>query len=161
MSSDEEGAPQTDQLALVEQYKVYVNRSSDVSNRRLKTNRFYVSLLSGGIAAIGLLVQPQELSSIRVLGLGVIGVVGVALCVNWLFNIWSYEQLNEGKYAVIHDMEKKLPHSCYKEEWEKLDEGENNRTYLTHWKVERVVPGILALPYLLLALYAVWTLFEG
>lgn len=94
-----------------------------------------------------------------------IGLVGVALCVNWFFNIWSYKQLNAGKYKVIRDMEEDRPHACYTDEWnEYLDEGENFRTYLTHWKVERMVPAIPAVPYLLLFIYAVARLlgwFEG
>lgn len=143
---------------LIEQYKTYVNRSNDVSNRRLKTNQFYVSLLSGGIAAIGLLVKPQRLTGIQYIGLIVVGLVGVALCVTWFFNIWSYKQLNQGKYQVIHDMEQKLPHACYTDEWSKLEEGKNNRLYLEHWKVERAVPVILAIPYLSLAIYALWQL---
>lgn len=156
MSKDGTEDPPSNQQALTEQYKVYVNRSSDVSNRRLKTNRFYVSLLSAGIGVMGLLINSQQLTDIQYIGLIVIGLVGIALCISWLLNIWSYKQLNKGKYAVIHEMEEKLPHACYRDEWKKLDYGQNNRTYLTHWKVERVVPLLLAAPYLLLAVYAAW-----
>jgi hypothetical protein len=35
-----------------------------------------------------------------------------------------------------------------------------NRTYLEHWKVERAVPVVLAIPYLALAIYAGWMLLN-
>jgi hypothetical protein len=160
MSDDGIDEPPATGQPLVEQYKVYVNRSNDVSNRRLKTNQFYVSLLSGGIAAIGLLVKPDELTAIQYIGLMIVGIVGVALCVTWFFNVWSYKQLNQGKYQVIHDMEEKLPHACYTDEWNILKHGDANRTYLEHWKVERAVPVVLAIPYLALAIYAGWMLLN-
>lgn len=140
---------------LLEQYKFYANTSNDVSNRRLRTNRFYVSLLSGILVALPFVIDLDNLTPIRLMAMLIIGFVGVVLCVLWFFNIWSYKQLNEGKYDVIHAMEKHLAYACFKEEWEILGEGDDFWLYIPHWKVERLVPGLMALPYLALVVYAV------
>lgn len=143
---------------LLEQYKFYAGTSNDVSNRRLRTNRFYVSLLSGILVALPFVLDLNDLTPIRLAAILIIGLVGVMLCVLWFFNILSYKQLNQGKYEVIHDMERELPYPCYKLEWENLGEGKDRCRYIPHWKVERWVPGLMSLPYFAMAIFAAYTL---
>lgn len=69
-------------------------------------------------------------------------------------SIVSYKQLNKGKYEVISEMEDELPAEPFDREWVVLDEGENWRTYITHTRVERKIPGVLAVPYLIITVYA-------
>ena len=144
---------------LLQQYKHFASTSNEVSNRRLKTNRFYVSLLSGILVVLPLVLDLDNLTDIRLVAILIIGFVGVVLCILWFFNILSYKQLNKGKYKVIHEMEEDLPYACFKREWEILGEGEDISRYITHWKVERLVPGMLALPYLALMVFALNRLF--
>lgn len=151
---DEDGNP------LLEQYKFYAGTSGEVSNRRLQTNRFYVSLLSGILVVLPFVFDLDNLTDVRLAAILLIGFVGVALCVLWFLNVWSYKQLNQGKYAVIHEMEQEdeVPYPAYDREWDELDRGENFWTYLEHWKVERVVPWVLAVPYMAMFLFALFNL---
>lgn len=139
---------------LLEQYKFYAGTSSEVSNRRLKTNRFYVSLLSGILVAFPFVLDLDNLTPFRLVVMLTIGFVGVVIAVVWFFNIWSYKQLNSGKYEVIHDMEEELPYACFTREWEILGEGRHFQKYVTHWKVERMVPWLVAIPYLVLVVFS-------
>lgn len=143
---------------LLQQYKFFAGTSNEVSNRRLKTNRFYVSLLSGILVALPFVLDLDNLTPIRLVAMLLIGFVGVLLCVLWFFNILSYKQLNKGKYEIIHDMEEDLPYPCFKREWEELGEGDVLRKYITHWKVERLVPWLMALPYFTMGGFAAYNL---
>lgn len=136
---------------LIEQYTTYVNTTLDVSNRRMRNNRFYVLLLSGTLAAISVLAKTDIIQEI---GLLLAGSLGLALCVLWYGSIISYKQLNSGKYDVIKEMEAKLPAEPFDREWIVLDKGKNWRTYITHTRVERKIPGVLAVPYLIITVYA-------
>jgi len=137
---------------LIDQYTTYVNTTLNVSNRRLRNNRFYVFLLSGTLAVVSVLAKTNI---IQELGLLLAGSLGFALCVLWYLSIVSYKQLNSGKYDIIQNMEEDLPAAPFNEEWENLERGENWRTYITHTRVERKIPIVLAIPYLLITGYAV------
>jgi len=157
MTDDE--APAVDDLSsyddippeLIEQYTAYVNTTLDVSNRRMRNNRFYVLLLSGTLAVISVLANTNIIQEV---GLLISGSLGFALCLLWYGSIISYKQLNGGKYNVIKEMEAELPAKPFDREWVILDEGKNPRTYLTHTRVERKIPGVLAIPYLFITVYA-------
>lgn len=136
---------------LIEQYTTYVNTTLDVSNRRMRNNRFYVLLLSGTLAVISVLADTQI---IQEAGLLLAGLLGLALCILWYLSIVSYKQLNSGKYDVIKAMEKDLPTQPFDNEWELLERGNKWRTYITHTRVERKIPVVLAIPYLLISIYA-------
>ena len=141
---------------LIEQYTAYVNTTLDVSNRRMRNNRFYVLLLSGTLAVISVLANTDIIQEV---GLLLAGSLGFALCVLWYGSIVSYKQLNGGKYDVIKEMEAELPAEPFDREWVILDEGKNWQTYITHTRVERKIPGVLAIPYLLITVYAAVQLF--
>lgn len=137
---------------LIDQYTAYVNTTLDVSNRRMRNNRFYVLLLSGTLAVVSVLADTQIIEEA---GLLLAGFLGFALCTLWYLSIVSYKQLNSGKYDVIQAMEEDLPAEPFADEWDILDGGENWRTYITHTRVERKIPGVLAVPYLLITVFAI------
>lgn len=141
---------------LLEQYKLYVEMVDRISNRRAQTNRFYISLLSGLLALLSMVVGRDIFSDFQTIVFSVISVLGLTLCALWNINIRSYKQLNSGKFKVIHEMEQHLPFPCYNREWEILGEGEKSKKYLQLTRVEQYVPFILAIPYILLFLYSLW-----
>ncbi|QLG28922.1 hypothetical protein HUG10_15830 [Halorarum halophilum] len=141
---------------LLELYTTYVETTVNVSNRRMRNNRFYVLLLSGTLAVISVLAETQI---IEATGLLLAGLVGLALCTLWYLSIVSYKQLNSGKYEVIGEMEEELQFKPFRREWSVLQEGKNPRTYITHTWVERKVPLVLAFPYVLITGYALLQLF--
>lgn len=149
--TNDDGASDGDQSELIDQYTTYVDTTLNVSNRRMRNNRFYVLLLSGTLAIVSVLADTQIIEDV---GLLLAGLLGLALCALWYLSIVSYKQLNSGKYKVIQAMEEDLPAEPFANEWDVLDEGRDWRTYISHTRVERKIPGVLAVPYLLITIYA-------
>jgi hypothetical protein len=138
---------------LLEQYKLYVEMTDNVSARRSQTNAFYITALAGLLAVLSLTMDkiPSEEQYVVLLAAAVLGIL---LCYIWFVNIRSYRQLNFGKFAVIHEMEQQLPYCCYAREWEILGKGVEGKKYLELTRVERYVPVLLATPYVLLLVYS-------
>ena len=144
---------------LLEQYKLYVELTDKVSERRLKTNQFYTSLLSGILALLGVLVERDFLAMEEGYIAVAFGGLGVLLTWVWRVNIRSYRQLNSGRFKVIHDMEQLLPFACFDVEWKYLGGGVEKKKYFQLSRVELLVPAILSIPYLFLVVYGLYRLF--
>jgi hypothetical protein len=54
----------------------------------------------------------------------------IALCYVWWRVVYSYRQLNSGKFAVIHEMERVMPMALFKGEWVAMGEGKDHKKYL-------------------------------
>ena len=129
-------------------YELYVLSAQEVSKQRERMNTFYLSisstifglvvlaLSSGGDDKSGAIFS-NSLSTSSLVGLCLLGGL---LSVNWLSLLNAYRNLNTGKFAVIHELEKKLPAACYAAEWEALDRGEDPRKYVKFTVLERRVP---------------------
>lgn len=143
---------------LIEQYKLYVEMADRVSTRRAQTNRFYISLLSGLLALLSLVVNRNAFSSVLYVVFVAVGILGIALCILWYVNIHSYRQLSSGKFQVIHEMEQHLPFPAYEREWEILRGGKEGKKYRQLTKVEQYVAFILAVPYSVLLIYSLYML---
>lgn len=143
-----------DSQTLLEQYKLYVEMADRVSARRADTNKFYISLLTALLIVISFTIEKSALVGYQGVIFVVVGIMGIALNLLWYINIRSYRQLNSGKFKVIQEMEEQLAFACYKEEWEILGKGQDAQRYLQLTRVERFVPLVLALPYVLLIFYA-------
>ncbi|MBO8143582.1 MAG: hypothetical protein H0Z16_03220 [Thermodesulfobacterium sp.] len=141
---------------LLEQYKLYVEMADRISERRMQTNKFYISLLSGLLALLSILVSVGKFNQTVIFI--IVSLLGIALCILWHINIRSYKQLNSGKFKVIHEMEQYLPFPCYDKEWELLGEGKEKSKYLQLTRVEKYIPFILAIPYIFLFFYALVSL---
>lgn len=141
---------------LLEQYKLYVEMADRISERRMQTNKFYISLLSGLLALLSILVSIGKLN--QTLIFVIVSLLGMALCILWHINIRSYRQLNSGKFKVIHEMEQNLPFPCYDKEWEILGKGKEKSKYLQLTRVEKYIPLILSIPYVFLFLYTLASL---
>lgn len=140
-----------DQGTALEQWKFYGQTTLNVSNRRLKNNRFYLRLL---IALLGIAGLGTKLGYVTPVGLLVIGVVGLPFCVLWSFHILSYKQLNSGKYRVMWEMADELPFDPFKREWTKLKEGNEPHAYIKHTTVEVWWPRVFGYFYAGLITYA-------
>jgi len=156
MSVDKDKYGQKFNEHLLEQYKLYVEMADRISERRMQTNKFYISLLSGLLALLSILVSVGKLN--QTLIFVIVSLLGIALCILWHINIRSYRQLNSGKFKVIHEMEQFLPFPCYDREWEVLGEGKEKTKYLQLTRVEKYIPVILAIPYIFVFLYTLASL---
>lgn len=123
----------SDSNTVLELWKQYEQTARDVSNRRLKNNRFYQRLLGATVAGVGVAAKFNAIGPFVYL---VVGLIGVAISLLWMMHIVSYKQLNSGKYEVLHDLESELPYQPFSEEWKKLNEGRDPTTFITHTSVE-------------------------
>src|SRR5882757_11577470 len=104
---------------LLEQYKLYLTLADKISERRLNTNSFFLTVNTSLITVIGLsnILAPKILKQGEVQAdsqaanfLFILsGIAGIALCYFWYRLIRSYKDLNSAKFKVIHEVEKQLP----------------------------------------------------
>ncbi|MFC7130557.1 RipA family octameric membrane protein [Haloferax chudinovii] len=170
---------------LIDQYTHYAGSAMAVSDRRLSTNRFYVSLLSGILVVITFIAQ-GPLSRAQQVGLVTVGLLGVCLCGLWYQTVDSHRRLNQAKYEILHNMESELAYPVYKEEWDKIgptgvSEQKRNRfpriqmllevlwditrntdevQYYEQTTVEKTIAALLALLYALLTVYGIGLIFN-
>lgn len=136
---------------LLEQYKLYVNSHEKVSDRRQKTNEFFLALNTALIAALGFIVG--KFGSGQTIVLAAIALVGgIAICYFWYRIIYSYKGLNTGKFAIIHAIETKLPLSLYDTEWDVLGRGEDKSKYWPFSHIETKIPWVFITLYVAMLL---------
>lgn len=128
-----------DQTVLLSQYKLYVELTDRMSQRRLQTNGFYVTLLSGPLA-VGLAATGRVDLGLGAEGLIVLGALGLFLCFVWWAHLRSFRQLNSGRFLVIQEMEEQLAYRCFGREWEILAKGRKKERYWRFTVLERWIP---------------------
>ena len=147
---------------LLEQYKLYVEMADRISQRRDQSNKFYATVYSA-LAAVLLLAARFDLSD-STLGIVflAVGIVGTSLAFIWWLNIQSYRALNRAKFAVIQEMETRLPFPGYKREWElSMHPPQGKPKYLQLTRIEQYVPVVFLLMSMALVGYAAYTLAGG
>lgn len=135
---------------LLEQYKLYVEMADKVCSRRMLANSFFVGIHTALITAFSVLLKEKILDP-NFLGLSPFLAV-ICLCYVWWRIVYSYRQLNSGKFKVIHMLEQMLPVAPYDAEWDYLGKGKNWTLYVPLTHVENWVPACFAIMYILLAL---------
>lgn len=143
------------QSHLLEQYKLYVEMADRISQRRMDTNKFFISVHTFMITLIALFNKGKHLVLI------LSGVIGLLFSGAWFFLLNSYRQLNSGKFKVVHEMEAQLPYAPYDVEWEKLGDGRNKKLYWPLSHLEVVLPGIFAVLYLAFLIYIGYCVSKG
>ncbi len=123
----------------LEQYKMYVEMADRISGRRLSANSFFLTINS---VLVGFVTYVHLLSNKGSDFYFLIGLSGIILCFTWYRLIRSYDDLNLGKFKMIHAMEKHLPFSIYQTEWEYLGKGEDRTKYLPFTKIEKKIPWV-------------------
>ena len=121
---------------ILTQWQTCVEMANSISQRRDTMNNLFVTLNITLIATISIV---WDLKSI------VIASGGVFLCVVWLKILTYFRQLNEAKFTVINDLEKKLPAAPFLDEWKIL---KNNKRYIEGTKLEKVLPIAFIVLYL-------------
>ena len=131
---------------LLDQYKLYVEMTDRVSQRRGAANTFYIT-----VNAAILTISSWSAENFGFL-IYLISFVGVLLCVFWFLTIRSYRQLNNAKFIVIHEIEKELPLNLYSYEWEMLMKGRSLNNYWPLSHIEYYVPLAFGVFYILLSI---------
>ena len=155
MTPEEYGEKHSDHL--LEQYKLYVEMTDRVSQRRERSNQFFITLLAGPaiLAVLARFWLDGENASESFLPAVLLasGLLGMALSLTWFVSIRSYRRLNNARFKVIGEMEKRLPFGPYSYEWELL-----SPRFLLLSVIEQFLPGIVFSLFTALLIYALWFL---
>jgi hypothetical protein len=156
MSPESYGSLELYRNHVLEQYKLAVDMANQISERRDRTNTFFLTLNTIVVVAIG--SGFNNISNITPKWILILPLVAVlAMCYTWGRLIYSYRQLNTGKYKVIGEFERMLPTSPFwSAEWKILGEGKKPKLYLPLTHVEIWIPMLFALLYLSIGIIAVF-----
>lgn len=141
---------------LLEQYKLYVATSQQVSERRQNSNNYLLTLNSSLVTLFVVFLSTFGHHRWNAL----IPATGLVICFLWYSLVDSYKDLNTAKFAVIHELENQLPVALFRHEWfvcghnrKKKDKPvEDMYVPLTH--LERWIPWMFAVLYVALGAYA-------
>jgi hypothetical protein len=146
---------------LLDQYKIYINAAEKISDRRQKTNEFFLGLNTALVALLGFIATKTNQSEIGLM-LGISAIAGITICYLWFRIIASYKGLNSAKFKVIHAIEMRLPLALYDTEWEMLGRGEDKKIYWPFSHIELHVPKIFIIIYFALILSLVpYSIFQN
>lgn len=128
-----------------EQYKIYVSGIEKISDRRENANKYFVTLNSGIIVAIGFQLQHVADFFFKPAIVALLS-LGIVLSIVFFFLIGSYKQMNRGKFKILHKMEENLPIKMYKDE----HVAKNNFSLSD---IERIVPVVFLMFYIISLFY--------
>ncbi|MFB0620221.1 hypothetical protein [Streptomyces sp. AGS-58] len=136
--------------SIFEQYKLCVEMADRVSARRNLANTFFLTLHSTLLVFLSTWLSQERHGRTPVaLALAALLVL-LGMCATWWLTVRSYQQLNRGKFEVIGALEERLPARAFvAAEWRALGEGRDWRVYLPLNRVERWIPVLFAVAYLL------------
>lgn len=132
---------------VLEQYRLYVESAERTSSRRDRANRFFLTVNTALLAALGLSQPGGDAALVPAVSLpamAAVGVGGLVLCSAWHALIRSYRDLNRAKFRVVHDIEAQLPLAVYDAEWEHLGRGHRPDLYRPFTRLEGLVPIVFA-----------------
>lgn len=131
---------------LFEQYKLYVDSAQMISERRVSSNNYFLTVNAFLVTLYGL-VAASELKGMWVI---LVPIAGFLVSITWHRIITSYRDLNTVKFKVIHELEKEMPAALFDYEWKKAQHGKGEAYHpLSH--LERWIPLIFMLLYVILA----------
>lgn len=143
-----------------ELYKLMIDSSETLIQRRQKTNAFFITVIGSLLAIAGLLVKSGAINSGSFGILYGFSVVGLLLCNSWRNLIDNYGKLNKAKFDVILRLEKDLGAQIYSAEWIALGKGMRPKKYKSFTSTEKNVPlyfGLLIVALTLIALgWQIW-----
>lgn len=136
----------------LEIYKIYVETTDKISDRRYFSNSFFLSINTAIVGFVSYLDTSSN-SNEKFLFHIVIGLVGTITSYMWYRLIVSYRQINTEKFKIIQLIEEELPIAPYSAEWEFLGKGKDSSKYVPFTHVEVIVPWIF------IGLHSCYTLY--
>jgi len=134
---------------LLEQYKLFVESAQKVTDRRITTGNYLLTVNSFLLTVFGV-ASAQHMGGFW---LAIVPVAGLLVSFTWFSLVVFYRNLGAGKYKVVHQMEGLLPVAPFRCEWLSMHRDKDARhTGVTH--LERVIPLTFAAIYLVLLGYS-------
>jgi hypothetical protein len=134
---------------LLEQYKLYVDSAQKISERRLHSGNFFLTINSSLVAAFGIVLSSFGQHRWNAL----IPATGILASFLWFRLVKSYKDLNSTKFLVIHELEAYLPAALFKYEWHVCGHGDPKK-YRPVTHSEQWIPVVFMFIYVGLVLYA-------
>lgn len=100
---------------LIEQYKVMLSTSESLIERRQKLTTTYLTIFSALLPVISTMLSFPYFY--LYLGAALIAVICIILCFSWRSTIISYGKSNRAKFAILEEIESKLPVTMFSSEW--------------------------------------------
>ena len=137
-------------------YKMMVDSSEQLIERRQKMNAFFITAMGALLALAGALAKFGTVQSptVSFVVMSAFGVIGLLLCNSWRNLIDNYGKLNTAKYRVILKLEKSLSAQIFSAEWAALGKGRRPQKYESFTSTENLVPLWFAVLILVLVLFA-------
>lgn len=133
-------------------YKIIVDSSEKLIERRQKTNAFFITIIGSFVAIGGLLHKSGILTSQNYITTGLYSILAMLLCNSWFNLIDNYGKLNTAKFRVISQLEAFWGRKIYSAEWIALGQGNRKEKYRSFTNTEKRVPQITATIFLILTL---------
>lgn len=146
--SKEEYGPEFEQH-LLEQYKLYVEMADRISARRMMANSFFLGVHTSLLTLFVLFVKGDQRETMIIWQVPLVALI--LLCFVWWRLVYSYRQLNSGKYKIVHKMEQMLPAAPYDDEWREAGCGKDSNLYKPLTSIENWIPACFAILYLFLS----------
>lgn len=107
-TSSQSTASNEDKQLLLDQYRIMIDTSEKLMERRQAVGSLYTTICTALIAFVG---ASFGFSNFFVPAIATLmsGIIIIVLCYNWRSSLHSYDLNNEGKFAVINEIEKHLP----------------------------------------------------
>lgn len=132
---------------LFEQYKMFLQTSETLVERRQTVNNFYISVNSALVALFGAILAFNIDIKYKFVLSCIFAFVGIVLSVSWIKILVSYGDLNASKMKIIRGIEKQLPASLYDTEWQALSDKLNKKKYISFTSNEKRIPKIFIFIY--------------
>lgn len=104
-----------DDAMLIEQYKVMLSTSESLIERRQRLTTTYLSIFSALLPVISTMLSFTHFY--LYLGAALISIICIILCLSWRSTIISYGKSNRAKFAILEEIESKLPVTMFSSEW--------------------------------------------
>ncbi len=155
LSDEFEACFSSDSKDILDLYKLMVESSESLIQRRQKTNAFFITVIGSLITIASLLVKTGTINSESIGILYGFSVVGLLLCNSWRNLIDNYGKLNKAKFDVILRLEQNLNAQIYSAEWISLGKGLRPKKYKSFTSTEKNVPFYFGLLILVLTVVTV------
>ncbi len=147
------------QEALLEQYKLFLQTSEDLVERRQNVNSFYISISSALVAIMGVLFAMEFGYEAELIIGFIFCIIGIILSISWSKILTCYGNLNSSKMKIISSIEKQLPLSLFDAEWAALSDKLNKKKYVSFTESEQIIPRLFGFVYLVIMMVIVGAYF--
>lgn len=114
--------------AVLEQWKTCVEMANCNSEKRNNSNNIFITINVAVLAVISFSIDYKSL---------ILSWAGICICILWLYTLNSYNKLSTVKYAIIKEIEDKLPLAPFSHEWKELKE---KKKYIKLTTFEKIIP---------------------